>query len=1309
MSFDNVLRLASQLAFLRSPIRLGIPLVLTATAISCGGSPDVPSGNDLGDGGRAASGGTQGTAATAGTSIIGNTGGTGGRGGGGCMPKTCEELEINCGAVPDGCGDVLQCGECEEGSICGLTAPNVCSTPKDLQDLCKPLSKKEACRGKECGIEGDGCGGVYECGTCGDGQACGVEEPFKCGDAPTGSEDDCPAKIESCESVGVQCGVIGNGCGGIIDCDAETGGCPSGEACGLGGPNMCGEAPTCEPLDPADACAGKCGLVSNGCGPEVDGGIIDCSELFPCPDGEECGGAGVPNQCGKGDATACEPLTQEEACGDAECGYAGDGCGDAYPCGSCGSGTICVAGKCEAPACTPVPKATACAGKECGTVSDGCGGTYSCGTCTGGEQCGVREAFQCDPPGCVPITKEQACAGKECGVVYDGCGTNLGSCGTCPSGQFCGIKEAFQCDAPTPPSCTPTATSCAAAGWECGTFVNNCGQTFDCAAEGRTCDPLETCVGGINGPTRCEGPGGGSTCTVCDAIPTCSGSEVTRVRGRVITPGRNNTNTGNQVGVPNAFVYILQTTNASDLPPISTGIPSGSNGESCDRCEDQDFGPVLVSTTSDSKGEFELSGNIPVGKPVLLVVKVGKFRRAQLVTVPASAACKTHNLPTAAGSNPARLPRSMSDGTGAHIPRIAVTTGEIDAMECVFEKMGIAHNEFGAGASGTGSPRIHLYRGGPSNNPRGARMSDPTPHDTTLYSDQTRMRGYDMIVADCEGQSWDGSNTSNFTQRNTYGNNVIQYVNRGGRLFASHLSFSWLYENGTQAYASGAARFTTGLGPAANWDTSLYLDTSGTGRVSSGRPRSSPRINDFAAWLVNEGVIPNATGTFTITDPRSSVTQLNDGTEEFVHRTNGNQRTQQFAFNTPLRAPEGQACGRVTYTGFHVAATGGNTQPFANETFPDHCTGNLTAQEKVLLYMLFDLGRCVGDDPEPPSCQKRTCPANACGKLPDGCGGTIDCSCPNGKVCGANNTCTDPGCVPTTCEAEGVICSSISDGCGNVLECPCPVCTPIPKATACKSVSCGTVSDGCSGVHNCGECPPSCQRISECPADVECGLISDGCDGTLDCGKCPSREVCGALAPNRCDKPVCPKLTCEDLNATCGFVGDGCGGSVDCGYCAPGQVCVTVNGEQRCEGCQPLTCKDVGAECGLIGNGCGQAVDCGPCPEGQICGAQEPNRCGNGPSCKPLTCEALDAECGLIGDGCGETIDCGECPPGEVCGLETPYKCAPPPPCEPKTCEDLGAECGLIGDGCNDLLDCGSCPAGMTCGLAEPNRCGQVK
>jgi hypothetical protein len=536
--------------------------------------------------------------------------------------------------------------------------------------------------------------------------------------------------------------------------------------------------------------------------------------------------------------------------------------------------------------------------------------------------------------------------------------------------------------------------TCAELGYACGQ-VFSCGTIVDCADEGLACGDGEVCVGGRDAPTQCLQ--GGGPCEVCPGISECSGEpQLTRLTGRVITPGRNDAESANQIGVPNATVYILRSNDEADLPAITSGIPIG--GTSCDRCEDQDLGAVLAGAVTDATGHYQLEGQIPVGREFLLVVKAGKFRRAVHHTLPDDAACKTTDLPPTLPGNPTRLPRSMTDGVAVNVPRIAITTGKIDAMECVFEKMGIADGEFGnPGSTGSAAQRIHLYRGGPNAPGKGAYFDANTPHDSVLYGDLQRMQQYDMVVSDCEGEDWD----STFTQRDTSGARVREYVNRGGRMFASHLSFSWLHLNGSQAY-SESQPIETGLGPAAMWYTAPDVSDIGTGAVSVARPLASARIQNFADWTVNEGITQAPTTpprmpeyAFTIDDPRSQNQSIGDSAEEFLYGTDGTERVQQFSFNTPYGAPSSASCGRVAYSGFHVAAMSA-TNPYANSVFPTHCSGsganngNLTKQEKVLLYMLFDLGACVGVTPTAPECVPLTC-GDLCGYPSDGCGNVLDC------------------------------------------------------------------------------------------------------------------------------------------------------------------------------------------------------------------------------------------------------------------------------------------------------------------------------
>lgn len=92
-----------------------------------------------------------------------------------CTPTTCGAQGIECGPAGDGCGDLLDCGPCPVGELCGGGGPGKCGT----QTNCTPATC--ASQGIECGQAGDGCGALLSCGNCLTGQVCGLGGPGKCG------------------------------------------------------------------------------------------------------------------------------------------------------------------------------------------------------------------------------------------------------------------------------------------------------------------------------------------------------------------------------------------------------------------------------------------------------------------------------------------------------------------------------------------------------------------------------------------------------------------------------------------------------------------------------------------------------------------------------------------------------------------------------------------------------------------------------------------------------------------------------------------------------------------------------------------------------------------------------------------------------------------------------------------------------------------------------------------------------------------------------------------------------------------------
>jgi hypothetical protein len=89
----------------------------------------------------------------------------------------------------------------------------------------------------------------------------------------------------------------------------------------------------------------------------------------------------------------------------------------------------------------------------------------------------------------------------------------------------------------------------------------------------------------------------------------------------------------------------------------------------------------------------------------------------------------------------------------------------------------------------------------------------------------------------------------------------------------------------------------------------------------------------------------------------------------------------------------------------------------------------------------------VATQPDSGPCQRLTCTPTGgkyCGKIGDGCGGTMECGadCPMGLTCGGGgvkNLCgapRDPNCKPISCEQlGGRLCGRVGDGCGGSLEC----------------------------------------------------------------------------------------------------------------------------------------------------------------------------------------------------------------------------------------------------------------------------------
>ncbi|MCC6646926.1 MAG: hypothetical protein IT374_15300 [Polyangiaceae bacterium] len=806
------------------------------------------------------------------------------------------------------------------------------------------------------------------------------------------------------------------------------------------------------------------------------------------------GSSAGSSAAGAAGSTGCVPPTGASL--GKNCGPVTDPkCGGVIDCGGCPSGEKCGAdGKpnvCGTGVSTCVPTTCAQLGKNCGSVSDGCNGLLDCGKCGAGEACGVVTPAVCGPDtgSCTP--KTCASQGVGCGPAGDGCGQPL-DCGACPQGTTCGgggVPGA--CGAPT---CVPQ--TCQSQGVTCGVVGDGCGGSLSCGS----CAAPQICGGG--------GTAGKCGCTgVCAGVVTCPGNQKTTLSGKVYDPAGNNP-------LYNALVYVPNT--KTPLPPFSSTL-------TCDQCGATAAGDPLVTAYTQPDGSFALS-NVPVGADIPLVVQLGHWRMQYTIDI--TNACGN----TTVTDKSLRMPRNRGEGD---IPRMALVTGSVDGLECVLRKMGVDDAEFGNPGSAS---RIHLYSGddvgvaGQTTYGRGATINGSTPSQAALFSGSTpAIMGYDMTLLACQGLP---------AAKVPAQQAALQaYAAAGGRVFATHYSYPWLTN---KAYAVPQG---TGNGPyesVATWNHHPYGNP--TPDPASVNVATNPRGPAFLAWLQAVNALP-----LEISQARWDVDAVVPPTQEWITDTKSAPHFPlHFTFNTPLGAASSSQCGRVLFSDFHVL----NAYNYG-KTFPAECDSSpMSAQEKILEFMIFDLGSCV---------QPYT-----------------------------------PVCTPTTCAAQGIQCGAAGDGCGGALDCG--VCTT------------GT----CGGGGQPGKCgAPTCTPITCANQGIQCGPAGDGCGKALDCGECVVGVCGGGGKPGVCGQQTCTPRTCGDQGVECGPAGDGCGKPLDCGDCPPGKIC-GVGGPGKCGAptCTPITCAQQGVECGPAGDGCGNKLDCGQCEQGEICGFGAPGKCG---------------------------------------------------------------------------------------------------
>jgi hypothetical protein len=451
------------------------------------------------------------------------------------------------------------------------------------------------------------------------------------------------------------------------------------------------------------------------------------------------------------------------------------------------------------------------------------------------------------------------------------------------------------------------------------------------------------------GPGGGDGGGGSGGDGGCVGLQcqqhSCTGGGTTTLSGHVYDPAGNNP-------LYKVVVYVPGT----DPLPITDGITS----DSCS-CNSLYSGNPIAAGISDANGKFTVT-NAPDGANIPVVVQIGKWRN--YFTIPNVTPCTDNNLDTLLAKK-LTLPKTQTETKFSNLPSIAVSTGSADSLECILARIGVAESEYTGDATSTTS-HIHIFQGN-GNNTQPAGLSSPM----ALWDQKSDIDRYDVVILSCEG--------SETTQPNPQV--LADYVNGGGRVFASHYHYAFFYDDmakmATAPFPNVADWTLAATAAAGGGGGDSYGGTIGTTiqtKLASGA--AFPEGQALATFLQNVGAlgggvpagelaIPSGAGRYDGVVGPGNVSTVWAATDPATLGTGEPNSSQYFSFDMPFNAPLNDAgvpayCGRVVYSDLHVGQASNDYSGFGG-TVPTGCSypQKLAPDEDAIEFILFDLSSCV--------------------------------------------------------------------------------------------------------------------------------------------------------------------------------------------------------------------------------------------------------------------------------------------------------------------------------------------------------------